>query len=63
MNKQDAIKALRCFLGWFEDNFADESYIMEEDGPGDTINEKWISYLDHPDYIAACKALDALEAS
>ena len=62
MNKQEAIKSLRSFLGWFEDNFFDESYLVDDDTvEGDTIKEKWISYLDYPDYLRACEALDSLE--
>lgn len=58
---KDQISKIRCFLGWFEDNFADESCLMEIDGPGDTIEEEWISCLDHPEYLAACEAIDKLE--
>lgn len=56
------LKKIRLFLGWFEDNFGDEKYLMEEYNPqDDTIDERWISYLDHPEYLAACEALDELE--
>ena len=61
MSKQEQINKIRCFLGWFEDNFADEEYLIEEDLPDGTIGEKWISYLDHPEYLGACEALNELE--
>jgi hypothetical protein len=61
MTKQEQINKIRCFLGWFEDNFFDEKYLMEEDLPDGTIKDKWISYLDHPEYLGACEALNELE--
>jgi len=60
MDKQEAIEALQGFIGWFEDNFGEESFLMEVDGPDDTIREEWVSYFELPEYIGACKALDAL---
>lgn len=61
MPKQEAINKVRNFLGWFEDNFAEEKYLDEIELPDGRIAEKWISYLDHPEYLAACEALNKLE--
>lgn len=60
MSRQEQINKIRSFLGWFEDNFADESYLMEEI-VDDVVREKWISYLDHPEYLAVCEAVNDLE--
>lgn len=56
-----SISKIRCFLGWFEDNFSEEKYLDQIELPDGRIAEKWISYLDHPEYLGACKALDELE--
>lgn len=61
MSSQDQINKIRRFIGWFEDNFADEEYLINEEGEDGIIAERWISYLDHPEYLGACDALDSLQ--
>ena len=61
MTKQDAITQLRGFINWFENNHGDEDFLTEQPDENDVIQEKWISYLELPEYLAACEALNALE--